>query len=57
MRNPGASGAKVTFTEQELPAVTVPVQVLPLLNWKSRLGAPWVRTVGLAPKVVSALTL
>ena len=53
MRNPGASGVKLTFTVQEFPAVIVPVQVLPLLRVKSRLGAPWVTTVGFAPNVVS----
>jgi hypothetical protein len=30
MRNPGAMGAKVTLTAQELPAAMAPAQVLPL---------------------------
>jgi hypothetical protein len=46
----------VTFTVQELPGDTVPVQVLPLPDWKSRLAAPWVSTF-VVPKVVVAATL
>src|ERR1700723_3549242 len=49
MRNPGASGAKVTITMQ---LDGLPVQVV-LASVKSRLGVPWVTTfTGLAPKVV-----
>jgi hypothetical protein len=55
MRNPGARGAKVTVTAQEVPANSAPVQVV-LPKVKSSLGAPWVTTFGV-PKVVSAVTL
>src|ERR1035438_6488880 len=49
IRNPGASGAKVTCTMQD---DALPAQVV-LARVKSKLGAPWVTTwTGLAPKVV-----
>src|SRR5664280_1678427 len=44
MRNPGASGANLTLTVQELPAEMVPVQVLPIPGVKSRPATPCVTT-------------
>ena len=54
MRNPGASGAKVTCTAQLAGPARLAVQVVPVLaGLKSRLGPPWVTTcTGLAPSVV-----
>jgi hypothetical protein len=47
---------KVTFTSQIAPSVTVPTQVLPLARVKSRLGEPWVKTLGV-PRVPLAGTV
>lgn len=49
LRSPGAIGLKTTFTVQ-LPPLVGLVHVLPLPNWKSRFGVPWVSTSG-APRV------
>ena len=55
-RNPAASGVKATFTVQVVPAVTAPMQVLPLARLKSRYFRPPVETCG-SPSVALALTL
>jgi hypothetical protein len=44
MRNPGASGVKLTFTVQGLPAAMGPEQVPPLASAKSRPVTPCVTT-------------
>ena len=54
-RSPGAIGAKVTFTLQELPEMTT-VQALALFNEKSRPVAPCV-TTSAEPIAVPAVTL
>jgi hypothetical protein len=55
MRRRGARGENATFTVHEEPSVTSPVQVLLLARVKSRLGAPWVRTL-MDPRVPSTVT-
>src|ERR1700739_821231 len=56
MRNPGASGVKLTFTLQEMPAEMAPLQVPPLPSVKSRPSTPCV-TTWMAPMVVFAARL